>query len=288
MRCCVMLSAMTPCTCRSRPSAGPWPARPGRRPRRRSWRGRPGPARPGPAAGRRRAYSVLRSVPNIGGSSLLMVTSTPAVDHLLERVLVQGAHRAGGDVGGGADLQRDAVLGEVGQQLRVLGGAGAVADALGAQVGERVPDRLRARWSRPACGTECRPAAMARSKYGLNCGRGTPISGPPSPNETRPSGGRSHGDPGGLLGGLQARLAGDVEAPAQHHAQLGLRRLAGVLDGLDERGVGDAAAGRAEGGDGQLGVADVAAGPCPGRPRTSAAGRPRRCGSGPRRRGRPR
>lgn len=43
----------------------------------------------------------------------------------------------------------------------------------------------------PACGTECSPTARARSKYGLNCGRDTPISGPPRPNETRPSGCRS-------------------------------------------------------------------------------------------------
>ena len=37
----------------------------------------------------------------------------------------------------------------------------------------------------PACGTLCSPAARAASKCGLNCGRGTPISGPPSPNPTR-------------------------------------------------------------------------------------------------------
>lgn len=43
----------------------------------------------------------------------------------------------------------------------------------------------------PACGTLCSPAARARSKNGLNCGRGTPISGPPRPKETRPSGRRS-------------------------------------------------------------------------------------------------
>ncbi len=43
----------------------------------------------------------------------------------------------------------------------------------------------------PACGTLRRPAARARSKYGLNWGRGTPISGPPRPKLTRPSGARS-------------------------------------------------------------------------------------------------
>jgi len=44
----------------------------------------------------------------------------------------------------------------------------------------------------PACGALCRPAARAWSKYGLNCGRGTPISGPPSPNPTRASGWRAY------------------------------------------------------------------------------------------------
>jgi len=40
----------------------------------------------------------------------------------------------------------------------------------------------------PACGTDRSPAARAASKCGLNCARGTPISGPPSPNDTSPSG----------------------------------------------------------------------------------------------------
>src|SRR5690606_21220856 len=63
---------------------------------------------------------------------------------VLQRVLVEVRHRAGGDVGGGADLQRDAPLGQVAQQLRVLGGAGAVPDAFGAQVVLGVPHRLGA------------------------------------------------------------------------------------------------------------------------------------------------
>ena len=40
----------------------------------------------------------------------------------------------------------------------------------------------------PACGTECSPAARAASNTGWNWARGTPISGPPSPKPTRPSG----------------------------------------------------------------------------------------------------
>ena len=40
----------------------------------------------------------------------------------------------------------------------------------------------------PACGTLCRPAARARSNTGLNCGRSTPTSGPPSPKPISDSG----------------------------------------------------------------------------------------------------
>ena len=88
------------------------------------------------------AYSRLSVVPNIGGSSLLIVTTTPASTNVLQRVLVEGGHRPGGDVGGRADLERDPVLGEVLQQRGVLGGGRAVADPLGAEVAEGVPHRL--------------------------------------------------------------------------------------------------------------------------------------------------
>lgn len=67
-----------------------------------------------------------------------------------------------------------------------------------------------------------------------------------------------------LLGGFQARLAGDVEAPAQYGAELLLGLLAGVLDRVHERALLDAAAGRGERRDGQLGVADLLAGEFPG------------------------
>ncbi|MGX1272664.1 hypothetical protein RKD18_005858 [Streptomyces phaeoluteigriseus] len=63
-----------------------------------------------------------------------------------------------------------------------------------------------------------------------------------------------------LLGGLQARLAGDVEAPAQDGAEVRLGRLAGVLDGVHEGALVDAAPGGGEGGDGQLGVPHLLAG----------------------------
>lgn len=40
----------------------------------------------------------------------------------------------------------------------------------------------------PACGTEASPSARARANTSANCGRGTPISGPPRPNPTLPAG----------------------------------------------------------------------------------------------------
>ena len=112
----------------------------------------------------------------------------------------------------------------------------------------------------PACGTERNPAARAWSKYGLNCGRGTPISGPPRPKLIRPVGPFVECDPQGLLGGRQPGLAGDVEAPAQFDAEVGPGPLAGVLDRLAERRRGDAPAHVRVGRDGQLGVPDLLAG----------------------------
>ena len=35
------------------------------------------------------AYSVLRSVPTIGGSSVLIVTVTPACDQLADRMMIK-------------------------------------------------------------------------------------------------------------------------------------------------------------------------------------------------------
>src|SRR4029077_12333663 len=58
--------------------------------------------------------------------------------------LLQRGYGARGDVRGGADLERDAVLGEVGEKQVVLGRRGPVPDALGAEVEERRPDGLRA------------------------------------------------------------------------------------------------------------------------------------------------
>ena len=155
-------------------------------------RGRaPGRRRPASSRSSRSAaisYSRFRVVPNIGGSSELIVTDTPASRTPRSGCSVERGDRPGGDVGRRAHLQRDAGLGEVGQQRGVLGGRRAVPDPLGAEQPQRVPDRLRARWSRRRAARECSPAARAASKCGWNCGRGTPISGPPSPKPTSASG----------------------------------------------------------------------------------------------------
>ena len=65
-------------------------------------------------------------------------------DEAGQRMLSQRRHRPGADVRGRADLERDAVLDEIGQQPLVLDGVNAVPDAFGAEEVDRVPDRLGA------------------------------------------------------------------------------------------------------------------------------------------------
>ena len=146
------------------------------------------------------------------------------------------------------------------RKLSMLGSATAeapVPDPLGTQVADRVPAIHSGPVVSPACGRLCSPAARAASKYGLNCGRGTPISGPPSPNPT--SAGRTvvQGDLQRAVSALQTELAGTVEDPAQHDPEVALGRHPGVLDGLHELLRGDPADHRGVRGDGQLGVPDA-------------------------------
>jgi hypothetical protein len=56
----------------------------------------------------------------------------------------EGGHGSGADVRGGTDLHGDVLGGQVSQQCRVGDRAGAVPDPLGAQIGQRRPDELRA------------------------------------------------------------------------------------------------------------------------------------------------
>ncbi len=171
-------------------------------------------------------------------------------------MLLDVRDRPGRDVGGGAHLQRDAVLGEVVQELRVAHRAGAVADALGPQRGQRVPDRLR-------------PGGLTGVRYGVQALGDRPVEvglelwplhsdlGAAETEGDESLGPQVHGEPGGLLGRLQTGLARNVEAPAQDDPELGLRGLAGILYGLHERLLGNAAASGGEGGDGQFRVTDV-------------------------------
>ena len=111
----------------------------------------------------------------------------------------------------------------------------------------------------PACGTLCSPAARARAKW----------SAEPRPRHAELRAAETEADQSlGLLlqrdverevGGRDAGLAGDVEAPAQRDVVLGLDRAPGVLDRLAERLGRDPAGHRRVRRDGQLGVPDVLA-----------------------------
>ena len=61
-----------------------------------------------------------------------------------QRVPGQGRHQPEGDVGGGAHLQRDAPVAQLGHQPGVLQRPDAVPDALGAADADRLPDAGRA------------------------------------------------------------------------------------------------------------------------------------------------
>jgi hypothetical protein len=58
-------------------------------------------------------------------------------------MLGQRADRPGADVGRRADLERDLLLGQVIEQPLVVGGGDPVADPVGAQQVQGIPDRLR-------------------------------------------------------------------------------------------------------------------------------------------------
>ena len=84
-----------------------------------------------------------------------------------DRVLLEAGHRAGGDVGRRADLERDAGLGEVGEQRGVLGRRGAVADPLGAAAGAATSQTVSGPVVSPACGTRVQPGGAGRVEVRL-------------------------------------------------------------------------------------------------------------------------
>ena len=133
------------------------------------------------------AYSAFSVVPNIGGSSELIVNGTPAATNSL----------SGCD---GRSVTARVAMFDDGHTSRVIPSAARWASSTGSDT-EDVPCPIRSAPSSlmesqtvsgpvvsPACGTECRPAARAASKCGRNCERGTPISGPPRPKPTSAAG----------------------------------------------------------------------------------------------------
>ena len=134
------------------------------------------------------SYSRFSVVLNIGGSSELIVTTTPASTNCRERVLLQRRDRAGGDVGRRAHLERDPVLGEVGEQGGVGGAPTYRARSARRPASGARPRPSRARSSPPRAARSAGRRRVAAAKCGSNCGRDTPTSGPPSPKATSPSG----------------------------------------------------------------------------------------------------
>ena len=201
-------------------------------------------------------YSSFNVVANIGGSSLLMRDPDTGLDHGDDRVLAQVGHRAGGHVGGRADLDRDLVRGQVGEQLRILDRGGAVTDPLGAELADGVPDRLR---SGGLAGV--RDAVQAggpgRVEVRLELRSRYADLGATESEAHQARRAVIEGDPQRAVGALQAQLAGDVEDPAQHDAEVALGGHPSVLDGLDELLGRDATHDRGVRRDGQLGVPDV-------------------------------
>jgi hypothetical protein len=168
----------------------------------------------------------------------------------------QGADRAGAHVGGGAYLEGDPVDGEVVEQRRVVDGGDPVADTVGSQVAQRVPDGLR-----PGGLTGVRDAAQAEGPGpGEHVGELGPRHadlGAAEPEGDRPRR-RPPLDP---LDRADRRLvtvlAGQVEHPADGDALVGGGDPTGPLQCLGEPIRGDAHHQVAVGGDGDLGVADV-------------------------------
>ena len=141
----------------------PRPRRPRHRPRRRSRparggltssgandartagprRGRPARPRRGPAGRRRSRTRGSASVPNIGGSSLLIVTGTPASTKAGSGCSARRATARVATLEDGHTSSGIRCSARWSSSARVLRRRRAVADALGAEHAERVPDRLR-------------------------------------------------------------------------------------------------------------------------------------------------
>ena len=105
---------------------------------------------------------VQRRVWNIGGSSELIVIGTPALTSSGKRVLGEGRHRAGADVGGRAHLEHDA--GGRARYSMKFGGPGRPrcrGRCARRRDAAARPRSSPGRWTPPRAGTLCSPAAWA-------------------------------------------------------------------------------------------------------------------------------
>jgi hypothetical protein len=164
-------------------------------------------------------------------------------------------HHPERDVGRRADVEGDALLGQVGQQSLIMDRRDAVFDPFGVQTVQGVPDGLR-------------PGGLAGMRDAVQpCRPGSgELLGEHRSREAQFRAAHSEADQAGHVvveGGRgrhlrrgQPEVGRDVEDPAQDDSMITLRRLPGILDcleeGLDRQRVGDRDVGR----HGQLGVAD--------------------------------
>ena len=235
--------------------AGSASPRPGRTTRRRPpGPGRRSPARSRPSRSAAISYSRFSVVLNIGGSSELIVTTTPASTNARSGCSSRVATARVAMLDDGHTSSGIRCSARWASSAGSGGRRRAVPDPLGAQQSGARPRSSPVRSSPRRAARECRPAARAAAKCGSNCGRDTPTSGPPSPNADQPVGRVVERVAQGGVGGRHAGLARDVVDPAQHQPEVALRGDPGVLDGLgvgldrhpaDHRGVRRA---------GQLGV----------------------------------
>lgn len=181
------------------------------------------------------------------------------LDHGSDRVLVQVGHRSGGHVGGGADLQRDPMLGQVLEQAWVPTGGRAVADPFGPELGDRIPDRLRS-GGLPGVRQTVQAGGPGAVEVGLELRAGHTDLGTAEAESDQRRGTVVQGDGRRALCPGNPFLTGDVEDPPQPDAVITFGRDTGVLDGLDEGLGGDAPLHRGVRSDGQFGVPDVLGG----------------------------
>ena len=208
------------------------------------------------------------------------------VDERPQRVVLDPVDRARRDVGGRAHLEHDPRLREVREQVGVLRGRAPVADALGPEQPDRLPDRLRA--GRLPCvrhGVQARGARPVEV-LGELCPRHADLR-PAEPEADERVGAVLEGVLERRVRGRDAGLAGDVVDPAQHQAEVALGRDAArprsprCRRGCRARARPTCTAYRSARRSG-------GSGPRPSRapPRRSAAGCPPACGRGRPRRGR--